>query len=142
MGLCATAQAFEFTNVYIVGDSLSDAGQYGSRFTTNPGLTTPEYRAQRYAFTMRPSTQGGTDYVRWRPREDARAVSTSGNASCGAGDRTDLGERRQPGTRTRYDVVQGGTNDIIVHAGLVGAGVETGAQPQVAVGTAATDFLA
>ena len=46
MGLCATAQAFEFTNVFILGDSLSDAGQYGARFTTNPGLTAPEYLAQ------------------------------------------------------------------------------------------------
>src|SRR5438552_3421144 len=32
IGLCTTAQAFEFTNVYILGDSLSDAGQYGARF--------------------------------------------------------------------------------------------------------------
>jgi hypothetical protein len=55
MGLCASAHAFEFTNVYILGDSLSDAGQYGSRFTTNPGLTAPEYLAQRYGFTVRPS---------------------------------------------------------------------------------------
>jgi outer membrane lipase/esterase len=31
----------QFTNTYIFGDSLSDAGQYGARFTTNPGSPPP-----------------------------------------------------------------------------------------------------
>ena len=61
--MCGSGHAIEFTNVYVFGDSLSDAGQYGSRFTTNPGFTTFEYLAQRYGFTVRPSTQGGTDYA-------------------------------------------------------------------------------
>ena len=38
-----TASA-QFTNTYIFGDSLSDAGQYGSRFTTNPGLADADVR--------------------------------------------------------------------------------------------------
>jgi outer membrane lipase/esterase len=61
--LCENSHAFEFANVYVLGDSLSDAGQYGARFTTNPGYTGYEYVAQRYGFTVQPSTQGGTDYA-------------------------------------------------------------------------------
>ena len=36
--LSAGTASAQFTNTYIFGDSLSDAGQFGSRFTTNPGL--------------------------------------------------------------------------------------------------------
>src|SRR4051794_14932089 len=63
LGVSSAAHSFEFTNAYILGDSLSDAGQYGARFTTNPGLTASEYLVQRYGFTLRPSTQGGNDYA-------------------------------------------------------------------------------
>ena len=70
----ASVHAFEFTNVYILGDSLSDAGQYGSRFTTNPGLTASEYLAQRFGFTVKPSTQGGTNYAYGGARHLARHV--------------------------------------------------------------------
>ena len=44
--------AFEFSNVYVLGDSLSHAGQYGSRFSTNPGFTSFEHLAS-YGFTVR-----------------------------------------------------------------------------------------
>ena len=47
----ATASA-QFTNTYVFGDSLSDAGQYGARFTTNPGLVTPMYVGQYYGITV------------------------------------------------------------------------------------------
>ena len=40
--LSAGTASAQFTNAYILGDSLSDGGQYGgARFTTNPGLVTP-----------------------------------------------------------------------------------------------------
>ena len=42
----------QFSNAFAVGDSLSDAGQYGARFTTNPGLVAPQYLAQRYLTRM------------------------------------------------------------------------------------------
>src|SRR5262245_51574122 len=62
LALSAGTASAQFTNTYIFGDSLSDAGQYGSRFTTNPGLTTPMYVGQNYGFTSTPSFFGGLDY--------------------------------------------------------------------------------
>src|SRR5258706_13644766 len=141
LGVCASAQAFEFTNVYIMGDSLSDAGQYGARFTTNPGLTAYEYLAERYGFTVKPSTQGGTDYAFGGAR-----VTTQGTynpqATPVAGQVTALisaaGGHLDPGA---LYLIQGGPNDIFFHAGLAAAGAETSTAAQAAVGTAATDFL-
>src|SRR5882724_4192382 len=52
----------QFSNAYVFGDSLSDAGQYGARFTTNPGLTFPMYLTQRYGISVGPSFTGGSDY--------------------------------------------------------------------------------
>ena len=60
LAFCAsTASAQQFTNTYIFGDSLSDAGQYGARFTTNPGLTTPMYVGQAFGLSATPSFKGG-----------------------------------------------------------------------------------
>jgi outer membrane lipase/esterase len=141
MGLCSGAQAFEFTNAYILGDSLSDAGQYGARFTTNPGLTASEYLAQRYGFTLKPSTQGGNDYAYGGAR-----VTTQGTynpqATPVAGQVTALiaanGGHLDSGA---LYIIQGGPNDIFYHAGLAGAGLESSTAAQTAVGVAATDFL-
>ena len=36
LAFSAASASAQFTNIYVFGDSLSDAGQYGSRFTTNP----------------------------------------------------------------------------------------------------------
>jgi outer membrane lipase/esterase len=141
LSACASAQAFEFTNVYILGDSLSDAGQYGARFTTNPGLTASEYLAQRYGFTVKPSTQGGTDYAYGGAR-----VTTQGTynpqATPVAGQVTALisaaGGHLDPNA---LYFIQGGPNDIFFHAALAGAGAESSTAAQTAVGQAATDFL-
>ena len=38
LALCTGTASAQFSGTYIFGDSLSDAGQYGARFTTNPGL--------------------------------------------------------------------------------------------------------
>ena len=61
--LSAGTASAQFTNTYIFGDSLSDAGQYGARFTTNPGLTAAMYVGQTYGYLTTPSSQGGTDYA-------------------------------------------------------------------------------
>ena len=44
LAVAAGAASAQFTNAYVFGDSLSDAGQYGARFTTNPGLDVPDVR--------------------------------------------------------------------------------------------------
>lgn len=141
MGICGGAHAIEFTNAYILGDSLSDGGQYGARFTTNPGLTASEYLAQRYGFTMRPSTQGGNNYAFGGARVTSQGTYNP-QATPVAGQVTALlaanGGKLDSGA---LYVIQGGPNDIFYHAGLAGAGLETSAAAQAAIGVAASDFL-
>lgn len=141
MGLCSGAQAFQFTNAYILGDSLSDAGQYGARFTTNPGLTASEYLAQRFGFTVKPSTQGGTDYAYGGARVTSQGTYNP-QATPVAGQVTAMiaanGGHLDSGA---LYIIQGGPNDIFYHAGLAGAGAESSTAAQTAVGVAATDFL-
>lgn len=142
MGLCSGAQAFQFTNAYILGDSLSDAGQYGARFTTNPGLTASEYLAQRYGFTVKPSTQGGTDYAYGGARVTSQGTYNP-QATPVAGQVTAMiaanGGHLDSGA---LYIIQGGPNDIFYHAALAGAGAESSTAAQTAIGVAATDFLA
>lgn len=140
-GLCTGAQAFQFTNAYVVGDSLSDGGQYGARFTTNPGLTGPEYLAQRYGFTLKPSTQGGNNYAFGGARVTSQGAYNP-QATPIAGQVTAIiaanGGHLDSGA---LYLMQGGPNDIFYHVGLVSAGLETSAAAQAAIGVAATDFL-
>ena len=63
-----SAQAGDYSNVIIFGDSLSDGGAYGSRFTTNPGMTAAEYAAQGLGFETSPAVTlsgivGGNNYA-------------------------------------------------------------------------------
>lgn len=51
------------SNTYFIGDSLTDSGQMGSRFTTNPGLVWSDYLAQRLGTSAEPSSQGGTNFA-------------------------------------------------------------------------------
>lgn len=61
--LGANAQAQSFSRIYFIGDSLSDSGQFGSRFTTNPGQVWAQDLASRLGNEALPSTQGGSDYA-------------------------------------------------------------------------------
>jgi len=63
LALCTGTASAQFSGTYIFGDSLSDAGQYGSRYTTNPGLTSPMYVGQNFGFVSTPSFQGGNDFA-------------------------------------------------------------------------------
>jgi len=62
--LAAGTASAQFSNTFIFGDSLSDAGVFGARFTTNPGLTAPMYLGQNYGITSSPFTStNGNDYA-------------------------------------------------------------------------------
>lgn len=50
-------------NIYFIGDSLTDSGQLGSRFTTNPGQVWSDYLAQKLGAQTGPSSQGGTNFA-------------------------------------------------------------------------------
>lgn len=62
--VAASGSAFaQFTGAYTFGDSLGDGGQFGYRFTTNPGLTGPEYVNLNWGIVTKPSFQGGTNWA-------------------------------------------------------------------------------
>ena len=63
MALHAGTQAQAFSNTYFIGDSLSDSGQFGSRFTTNPGQVWSQLLAQKLGTDAAPSNQGGSNYA-------------------------------------------------------------------------------
>jgi outer membrane lipase/esterase len=65
LALAVSGSAFaQFSNMYFIGDSLTDAGIYGgARFTVNPGLVWAQDLGAIYGFTITPSNQGGTDYA-------------------------------------------------------------------------------
>ena len=64
----------QFSNFYFFGDSSTDAGAYGSRFTVNPGLVWAQVLGQRYGGTVTTSVTGGTDYA----QGGARVTQTPG----------------------------------------------------------------
>ena len=63
LALAAGSASAQFSGVYTFGDSLSDAGQYGARWTTNPGLTAFMYIGENFGFSSAPSTQGGNNFA-------------------------------------------------------------------------------
>src|SRR5438105_210189 len=139
LALAQPASAAQFSNVFVVGDSLSDAGQYGARFTTNPGLTAMEDVARYFGYTVKPSTQGGTDFAYGGARV-TRQDTYNPQATPLAGQVNSLLGAGALDANALYSV-WGGANDILYHVGLAGAGAETSAQVQGAVTQAATDEL-
>ena len=140
LAMCGTASA-QFTNTYVFGDSLSDAGQYGARFTTNPGLVTPMYVGQYYGITVTPSFTGGLDYA----QGGARVNSPSPLVPNGVPDNSiaqqvnlQLAKGFQD-PRALYQI-QGGANDIFVLANQFLGGQITQSQLQAGVSQAAIDL--
>src|SRR6202171_5458099 len=69
----------QFNQFFFLGDSLTDAGVYGARFTVNPGLVWAQDLGNRYGITVTPSTQGGIDFAQGgarvtQPRSEERRV--------------------------------------------------------------------
>src|SRR5687767_11940807 len=88
-----TAEAAQFSGVYVFGDSLSDAGYYRGflaslglpapvvaqlgRFTTNPGPTWAELVSAYYGFTPAPSNVGsGNIFAQGGARVATASAST------------------------------------------------------------------
>lgn len=86
------AEAAQFSNVIVFGDSLSDAGYYRpflaslglpptvvatlGRFTTNPGPVWSEIVSQYYGVTPAPSNAGGTIFAQGGARVALPSAST------------------------------------------------------------------
>jgi outer membrane lipase/esterase len=139
------AHAVDFNNTIFFGDSLTDSGSYGARFTTNPGMVWAQILAAKLGTTAAPNLgAGGTDYAEGGarvtqvpgigyPQVPATPVSQQIDAYLGAG-----GGRADPNA---LYTVWAGANDIFTQAGLAGAGAITPAQAQAGVLQAAKDLV-
>jgi outer membrane lipase/esterase len=131
----------QFSNAYVFGDSLSDAGQYGARFTTNPGLTFPMYLTQHYGISVGPSFQGGNDYGQGGARVNSTSPlipPTAPNLSITQQVTQFLAKGPLDGNALYQ--LQGGANDILVLAGQAAGGVISPAVLQASVAQAAVDL--
>lgn len=143
LALAAGSAHAQFSNAYVFGDSLGDAGQYGARFTTNPGLSAPMYVTRRYGIDVTPSFAGGTDYA-----QGGALVSLPSPlipASAPNFSITDqVSQLLAKGPLDGHALYQfwGGSNDILVLADAAGAGQITIAGAQAATVQAATDAVA
>lgn len=57
------ATAGDFSGSIFFGDSLTDSGTFGARFTTNPAQVWSELTAQRLGTQASPAIAGGTNYA-------------------------------------------------------------------------------
>jgi outer membrane lipase/esterase len=142
----AQAQAADFSNVVVFGDSLSDAGYYRGflagiglpasqmgRFTTNPDPVWSELVSQFYGVTGKPSNAGGSIYA----QGGARVASTPGITPPGQAERpvstqvTEYlaahGGAADPGA---LYTMWAGANDFFVNFSALQAGAITPAQFQ------------
>ena len=139
-GANASAQ---FSSAFTVGDSLSDAGQYGARFTTNPGLVAPQYLAQRYGLPLTPSFTGGNDFAQGGAQISGPSpLIPPGVPNLSVTDQVSQLLARGPLDANAIYQFWGGSNDILVIAGAAAAGQLTPAQAQAAVVQAATGAAA
>ncbi|MCC7046103.1 MAG: SGNH/GDSL hydrolase family protein, partial [Alphaproteobacteria bacterium] len=142
--LFSGAASAQFTNTYIFGDSLSDAGQYnGARFTTNPGLVTPMFVGQNWGITVTPSFKGGTDYAQGGARVNSpQAQPQPGVPDYSVAQQVNLQIGKGPLDPNTLYQIQGGGNDLLTLVTLAQQGQITSAQAQAGVVQAATDLAA
>jgi outer membrane lipase/esterase len=140
---CAVASpaSAQFSATYIFGDSLSDAGQYGARFTTNPGLSFPVYLAQRYGLAATPSFTGGNDFA----QGGARLAAPASDLPPGTPNFTITQQVQNFVAQGAIDPnalyqLQGGPNDVLALTTQFAAGQITQAQLQAGVAQAATQL--
>jgi outer membrane lipase/esterase len=150
------AASAQFSNVYVFGDSLSDAGYYRGflaslglpanvvsqlgRFTTNPGPVWSELVSTYYGVTPGPSNVNNGNIF---AQGGARVTQTSTSTPPGAAQRpvsTQISEylARGPADPNALYAVWGGGNDFLQNSQALAAGQITSAQLQANVLGAAT----
>jgi outer membrane lipase/esterase len=148
---CASIPAAaQYSNLYVFGDSLSDAGTFApslppgtGRFTTNPDQVWAQVLGSRWGFTVTPAVQGGTDYAQggarvaqlpgWPPNEpfvkDALPVTQQVQQALKTG----------IDSRAMY-ALWAGANDVSIQLAQAATGQITPAQAQANVVLAATQM--
>lgn len=152
----SAANAAQFSNVVVFGDSLSDAGFFRpllaaqglpsplvatlGRFTTNPGPIWAEIIAQNYGISLAPSNANGWDFAQGGAR-----VALPQGASPGVTQRpvtTQIGEylARNGGAAdpNALHTIWAGANDFFANFAAFGAGAISQADLQTNVLAAAT----
>jgi outer membrane lipase/esterase len=143
LALCTGTASAQFSGTYIFGDSYSDAGQYGARFTTNPGLVAPMYVGQNWGFVSTPSFQGGNDYAQGGARMNSPSdLIPPGVPNISITQQVSQFLAKGPLDPTALYQIQGGNNDILVLIPQYLAGQITLAQVQATAGQAALDLAA
>ncbi|HTR58935.1 MAG TPA: autotransporter domain-containing protein [Casimicrobiaceae bacterium] len=133
----------QFSGFYFMGDSLTDAGTYGARFTVNPGLVWAQDLGSKNGVTVTPWNQGGIDAA-----QGGQNVATpSPLTPAGAPQRplsVQIDQLLQATPKldanTLYTVWIG-ANDILVNVSAAAAGQLTKEQVQANIATAATQTL-
>ncbi len=127
LAFCAGTASAQFTNTYIFGDSLSDAGQYGARFTTNPGLVTPMYVGQAFGLSATPSFQGGNDFAQGGAMVNSQSpLVPPGVPNVSIMQQVNAFLPNVLMNRDALYQIQGGANDIFVLAATNPAGAQAG----------------
>jgi outer membrane lipase/esterase len=144
-----TASA-QFSNMYVFGDSLSDAGTYKpvvppgtGLWTTNPDPIWAQILGSRLGFAITPATTGGTAYAQggarvtqlpgWEPvPPTVNAVPIAQQVS------QYISRGVDPGA---LHTIWGGANDISIQLAQAAQGTITSAQAQAAVALAATQYV-
>jgi outer membrane lipase/esterase len=134
----------QFNQFFFLGDSLTDAGVYGARFTVNPGLVWAQDLGNRYGLTVTPTTQGGVDFA----QGGARVTQLSPLIPTGAPQRSlavqidELLHATPTLNPNAVYTVWIGANDIFVNVSAAGAGLISATVLQANITAAATDTLA
>ena len=161
VGAVAGAEAGNYSNVYFLGDSLSDSGAYGplvgpnDKFTTNPGPVWTENLGAGYGRTVTPSyaasmtgfalNSNGNNFSIGGARVNAvPGILTGALAPLAAvippvsAQVSSFLARGAVDSQALYGV-WAGANDVFAQSGAVGAGISLGAA-QGAMVTAANDL--
>src|SRR6476620_5579578 len=133
--LAASTASAQYSNIFFVGDSLTDAGSFKpvlppgtGLFTTNPGPIWAQVLAQRYGLTAIPANQGGTNYAQGGARvtglPGVPAAPPTGTAVPIA---TQVNQflLTGPADPNALYGVWGGANDILYNLGALQAGAIT-----------------
>jgi outer membrane lipase/esterase len=139
--LSAGPAGAQFSNTFIFGDSLSDAGQFGARFTTNPGLTAAMYVGERYGLSSSPSFTGGNDYAIGGARVNTidPALPSTLPYQTIAQQVTAFIAKGPLDSNALYQI-QGGGNDFLALLGQFQTGQITQSQLQAGLAQAAADL--
>ena len=143
LGLAQGEAAAQFNGFFFFGDSLTDAGFYGARFTVNPGLVWAQDLGARYGVTVTPVNQGGIDFA----QGGERVTLPSPLTAPGAPQRplsTQIDELLHATPTLNPNALYTvwiGANDIFVNVGAAAAGQITPAQVQANIVIAATQTL-